>query len=460
MVNFLLPITFFSKMYTYSLAEPLTMVAFPFFVCTIFYQLFCHPDRIKRIIPSKKAILISAFVWIEQLVVMLYSYSQVGENKVTWGLLHSPLNLAGWTIAIYIAWAVIRVCVMTEEDEKKLIKSALIGLTIYLLLVIFPQVLVTFHVQTLKSYVNGIASLFESHWQAHSGYNFYSHGSYVTTLNRVNGFEPEASYLANQLSVVYLPILIALAVSDYSLWEWAKQRNWLINLIFAFLVMSVLVLARTSTGIFAVVVAFALWLLWSKGKIRATVLSIAFVSFVGLILAYETIPAIHSTLNQFLFAKQGTDNRTGGTIALALTFLAHPLFGVGTGFTSYYIIQNMPEAFTHNFEYEHVYSQYGFPILSESLGWFASFGLVVMIPALFLLFKLVARSYLKTYRLNQQKVLMVDQKWDRTMHIAFITMIIMIAFSSIFIIRIYLWPYLLMFFFYREHLLRVEQELK
>ncbi|MCK8616835.1 hypothetical protein LNP00_00420 [Fructobacillus sp. M158] len=460
MVNFLLPITFFSKMYTYSLAEPLTMVAFPFFVCTILYQLFCHPERIERIIPSRKAMLIGLLVWLEQLTTMFYSYSRIGESKVSWGLIHSPLNLAGWTLALYIAWAVIRVCIITEIDEKKFVKSSLIALSIYLIFVIVPQILVTFHVQTFNGYVDGIAKLFESHWQAHEGYDFYAHGSYATTLFRVNGFEPEASYFANMMSVIYLPMLIALSVSGYTIWDWAGKKNWLINLAFAFILMAILVLAKTSTGIFAAVVAFMLWVLWAKGKVRISIVTTAIAGIFLLGVSYITVPAIHNMFNQFLFAKQGTDNRTGGTIALALTFLTYPIFGVGTGFTSYFTIQNMPEALTHNFEYEHVYSQYGFPILSESMGWLASFGLIVIIPAIFLLLKLVARSYLKSYRVMKRNTLAIDQKWDQTMHIAFITMIVMIAFSSIFIIRIYLWPYLLMFFFYREHLLRVEQELK
>lgn len=446
-------------MYTYSLAEPMTMVAFPFFVLIILLRLYQRPDLITEIVPSKKSFLLGAFVWIMQLSIMLYSYTSVGESKVTWGLIHSPINLAGWTMAVYIAWAVIQLFVRSENDEKRFVKSGLVALLFYLGFVIFPQILVTLHVEWIRGYVNGIASLFESHWQAHPGYNFYEHGSYATTLYRVNGFEPEASYLANMLSVIYLPLLIALSTSGYKIWNWTKsmKQNVVLNVIFAFTIMGTLVLARTSTGIFAVVVAFVLWVLWSRGYLRFSIVTLAIVGLISLAIAYSSIPTIHNMLNQFLFAKQGTDNRTGGTIALAITFITHPLLGVGTGFTSYYTIQNVPEALTHNFEYQEVYSKFGFPILSEVMGWFASFGLVIMIPALYLLIRLIARSFLKMERMNRQQV-NSDEVWARTMHIAFITMIVMIAFSSIFIIRIYLWPYLLMFFFYRQHLIRLEKE--
>ncbi|MCD2158886.1 hypothetical protein LQZ24_02430 [Fructobacillus sp. M1-13] len=440
----------------------MTMVAFPFFVIAILFRLYQQPLLWKKIVPSKTAFVMGLFVWVVQFATILSSYMHVGESKVTWGLIHSLINLGGWTVAVYLSWAVIQLFVRSEKDEKKFVKSGLIALLIYLIFVIFPQILVTLHVERLNGYVNTLASFFESHWQAHGDYNFYANGSYATTLYRVNGFEPEASYLANMLSVIYLPILVGLSASGYQLWNRLKtaKQNVIVNVLFTFTIMGTLVLARTSTGIFAAVIAFILWVLWSRGYLRLSIISVALLGVLLLAVGYSSVPTIHNTLNQFLFAKQGTDNRTGGTIALALTFLSHPLTGVGTGFTSYFTIQNIPEIFTHNFEYEHVYSQYGFPILSEVMGWFASFGLVVMLPAIYLLIRLVARSFLKTYRIDHANLNVFDIKWDQTLHIAFITMIVMIAFSSIFIIRIYLWPYLLMFFFYREHLIRAEKELQ
>ncbi|CAK1234534.1 hypothetical protein [Fructobacillus cardui] len=462
MVNFLLPITFFSKTYSYSLAEPMAMISMPVFIIIILIQLFRFPQRLKYIIPSLSAIVLGITFWLLQLVAMFLSYNVTGESKITAGIIHSSIILGGWNLAIYVAWAVIQVTVMNEKDEKRFIKSGLVGLSLYLLLIVFPQFLVSFHFRDLVSYVNGVANVFEERWRTVGGYSMYANGSYVTTQGRVNGLEPESSYLANLLGIVYLPILIGLTVAKKNVWNWisSQKKSVWFNSLLALIVLLVLVLARTTTGILTAFVVYILWIIWSKGKFRASLLITAISALILLVAAYMSVPAVHTIFNQFIFAKQGTDNRLGGTIALAITFLQHPILGVGSGFTSYFIIQNVPIATTQNFEFQHLYSQYGFPILSDFLGWLATYGLVIMIPAFYLLFRLISRDFLSQYRLKNRDDLNIDKSWSRGLHVSFITMIILIAFSSIFIIKIYLWPYLLMFFFYRKHIMRLEEELK
>ncbi|MFC4760740.1 O-antigen ligase family protein [Fructobacillus durionis] len=364
---------------------------------------------------------------------------------------------------MYIAWATIEVTVTSEQDEKKFVKSGLIALAIYLLLVVLPQILVTLNVHRLNGYVNHLASLFERRWRVHGpNYDFYRKGSYVTSQHRVNGFEPEAAFLANLLGVVYLPILIGLTATGQKFWNWTKSRrlDLVLNVFFALTLFGILLLAKTTTGILTAVIAFVLWIIWSKGGMRAFLVTMAVLGILLGVAAYIKVPTVHNLLNQFLFAKGGTDNRLGGTIGLLLTFLTHPIFGVGYGYTSFFTIQNVPEYTTRNYEFQHVYSQFGYPNLSDLLGWFASFGLIVMIPAIFLLVRLVARTYLVRYRLNSMNLSAEQQQWTRGLVASFITMIILAAFSSIFVIQVFLWPYLLMFFFYRKHMIRLEKELK
>lgn len=463
MVNFLLPITFFSKNYSNAVAETSSMIAFPFFVGIILVQLFRQPGRLKSILPSKTALALTGFFWVLQLGAMAWSYRITGETVLTSGLIHSVIVLATWTLTVYVAWAVIQVTVDSERDEKSFVKSGLIALSIYLLLVVLPQILVTLNVHHLSGYVNRLASLFERHWRMHGpNYDFYRKGSYVTSEHRVNGFEPEAAFFANLLGVVYLPILIGLTATGQKFWNWTRNRSWdlVVNVFFALTLFGILFLAKTTTGMLTAGVAFILWIIWSKGGMRATLISIAFAGVAIIAVAYVKVPTVHNLLNQFLFAKGGTDNRLGGTIGLLLTFLTHPIFGVGYGYTSFFTIKNVPEYTTHNYEFQHVYSQFGYPNLSDLLGWFASFGLIVMIPALFLLFRLVARTYLVRYRLNSLHLSVEEQQWTRGLVASFITMIILAAFSSIFVIQVFLWPYLLMFFFYRKHIMRLEKELK
>lgn len=463
MVNFLLPITFFSKNYTNSLAETTSMVAFPVFILIILLQLYRFPNRLSMIRPKKSAVYMGIFVWVVQLFDMLRSYGQTGETQLTSGLLHTLIVFAGWTATVYVAWAVIQVTVVSERDEKVFIKAGLLALVFYLLLVVLPQVTVTVGLHRFEHYVDLIAKVFERHWRMHGkGYDFYASGSYVTTENRVNGFEPEAAFLANLLGVTYLPILIGLTTTKQKFWNWTKTRlgSVSVNIIFAFVLFVILLLAKTTTGILTAVIAYLLWIVWAKGGQRYFLVAMAFTGVAVLALAYLKVPTIHNLLNQFLFAKGGTDNRLGGTIGLLLTFVTHPLVGVGYGFTSYYIIQNVPEATTHNFEFQQVYSQYGYPNLSDFLGWFAAFGLIIMVPAFFLLFRLVTRTYFVKYRLAYLALSDEEKSWSRALIIAFLTMIVLAAFSSIFVIQVFLWPYLLMFFFYRKHILRLEQEIQ
>ncbi|MBS9338874.1 O-antigen ligase family protein [Fructobacillus sp. M2-14] len=455
MVNFLLPITFFSKTYTYSLAEPTAMISVVVFTLIIVIQLFRYPNRVVEVIPSQKAFLLGGLFWVCQLVSMFLSYCVSGESKLTSGIIHSSIILLGWTLAVYLSWAVIQLTVRSTDDEKKFVKAGLVGLAFYLLFVIVPQFLVLFHFEKITSYVNFLASLFEQRWRTMGGYDIYAHGSYVTTQHRINGFEPEASYLANLLGVVYLPLLIGLTVSRHSLWKTtiSKNKQLIGNTIFTFSVLLTLVLAKTTTGILTAGIAFILWMIWSKNGFRAFLFSTLILSGFLLFVAYFKVSIVHTTFNQFLFAKGGTDNRLGGTIALAITFLQHPLWGVGSGFTSFFIVQNVPEVTTHNFEYQHLYSQYGFPILSDFLGWLATFGIIIVIPALWLLIRLILKSY-------KMQLVYKNSSWEKAIHISFITMIVLAAFSSIFILKIYLWPYLLMFFFYRQHLIRLGKEQK
>ncbi|MCO0831690.1 hypothetical protein NFX39_01095 [Fructobacillus sp. W13] len=463
MVNFLLPITFFSKNYTSSVAETTAMIAFPFFVAVILIQLFRFPTRIKDIIPSKLALGLGSFFWAVQLFAMAYSYGKTGDTVLTSGLLHSVIMLASWTITVYVAWAVIQLTVTNESEEKSFLKSGLIALAVYFVFVIFPQLVATLtHMKSIEGYVNHLAGLFERHWRVHGeSYDFYKKGSYAVTQGRVNGFEPEAAFLANFIGVVFLPALIGVLSSGAKIWDKVKSANTekMLNVILVAIIFGTLLLAKTTTGILTAVVAYVLWIVWSKGKSRVTLIVLMLAGIVLLGIAYLKVHAVQHLLNQFLFAKGGTDNRLGGTIGLFLTFLTHPIQGVGYGFTSFFTLQNVPEFTTHNFEFEHIYSQFGYPNLSDLLGWFASFGVIVMIPAMWLLLRLVARTNLMKHRLNTS--LMDDSQlaWNRGMLTAFITMIVLAAFSSIFVIQVFLWPYLLMFFFYRKHVLRLEKEL-
>ncbi|CAK1229795.1 hypothetical protein R82265_HNDDMDAM_00243 [Fructobacillus cardui] len=458
MVNFLLPLTFFSKTYSNSIAEPVASISFWIFIIIIIIQLFRHPMWYKRIIPSWKSIILGMLFWIIQLVAMFLSYRITGDTKQTSGIIHSGIILFGWTAAFYVAWAVIQVTVVNKDAEKKFFKAGIIGLLLYLSLVIIPQILVLSKMHGLSGYVNLIASAFEKRWQSFGNYNFNANGAYVLSQKRVNGFEPEASYLANLLSITYLPMLIGLTVSGEKIWNKIKspRLQQLANVCITFFLFFVLIFAKTTTGIITGALGFILWILFSRKALKKFLIVCLIAGPIVLYFLYSFVPMVHETLNQFLFAKQGTDNRLGGAIGLFLTFLTHPIIGVGYGFTSFFNIQNVPIGLTHNYEFQEIFKNHGFPILSEFLGWLASYGLIIMIPALYMMFGFFMKALLIFKK--SHSVWGMD-KWNDLMRVSFVVTFILFFWSS-FIVRLYIWPCLLMFFFYRKHIMRLEEELK
>ncbi|MFT8571093.1 MAG: O-antigen ligase family protein [Leuconostoc pseudomesenteroides] len=456
MAGFLLPITLFSKTYSYSFAETTMMIAFPIFVLIILLQLYRFPNRIRKIIPSLQSVLLAGFFLVMQLVTMLISYSQSGDSTQTTGILRSVVFLVGWVITVYMSWAIISITITNNEEEKLFIKSGLIALMVYIVIVLLPQLLVSFNNFSIRPYVNFLADLFERHWK---GRDFYWAGSYSVTNYRLNGFEPEAAFLANLLGVVYLPIILGMAITEQKnfIFKNNKFSSRYMLWLFAAVLLGFLVLARTTTGIITFVIAVLLWFLWSKKADKLILLVLGLLGVSLAIIGYVFVNPIHDIFYNFLFNKQGTSNRLGGTIALILTFLSHPIFGVGYGFTGYFIMDYVPKSTTHNVEFQEVYRHIGYPILSDSVGWFASYGLIIMLPALWLLARLIIRSLVVQKELRRTQPF--DWQWHLGIQISFIVMIILAAVSSLFVIQIFLWPYLLMFFFYRQSLINQEEVL-
>lgn len=132
-----------------------------------------------------------------------------------------------------------------------------------------------------------------------------------------------------------------------------------------------------------VFVSVLLMLVTGVGMQRVTLLIIA-VSGAGIGYGlYHYLPGVHDMFTRFLLEKHGTENRLGGTIGLLKTIMQHPLFGVGYGFESPYIVENVPSWSKTNLEYQNVYAIYGYPTLSGFLGWFTRFGLVLVLPMLY-----------------------------------------------------------------------------
>ena len=182
-------------------------------------------------------------------------------------------------------------------------------------------------------------------------------------------------------------------------------------------------------------------------KYRKIWLSIMAAGVVVVIAAYMVVPFVHDLLDRWIFNKSGTDNRLGGTIGLAKTFLSHPFLGVGFGNEGYFIEQYLPEWSKHNSEYINVYSKMAYPVLNDMLGWLARYGAVVVLSGLWLLGGLVVRA-VRAY----QNILQDERPVASYYRIALRAFTIMVPLtlivSCITQINAFSWPMLLMYFFY------------
>lgn len=106
-------------------------------------------------------------------------------------------------------------------------------------------------------YVNGLAQLFERRWIGRD--DFYQAGSYVTTQMRLNGFEPEAPFLAILIGVVFLPIFMMGVRQSLIIWRRPGVANTLLLWVTLIAAWLVLLAAKTTTGMLLVFVSVLLW---------------------------------------------------------------------------------------------------------------------------------------------------------------------------------------------------------
>jgi hypothetical protein len=311
---------------------------------------------------------------------ILYSYSVATKKQVTSGLTTGPVNTFIFLGNLCLVYVLIFLSINGINDEKKFFKSIVVTFIVFFILVLFPQIMASFSSVTDR-WANLIGKLFESHY---AGRAFYDKGSYVTTMRRVNGLDPEASFLAAKVGIIFVPPVLAAIKNNYNIltdkvndrmaWFWLLLLAMCMTLFFAKTTTGMVVIILVLLSLFIVVPKDKRILLWT-GYIVAGALMI------GL---YFTSHSVRNILNHYLFKKTGTDNRLGGTIALLRTFLHYPIFGVGFGYTSYYNFLYVPKWSTHNNEYLYVFlkSRAGYPDLSVWGSMLASYGLIGVVPVL------------------------------------------------------------------------------
>ncbi|MBJ7694924.1 hypothetical protein C6P08_07380 [Weissella confusa] len=443
MVNWLLPVAMFPKTFTNFFFENMAQIAFPIFLIFVLVKLYLQPALVNELVPERRTLQIwGAMVGI-QFILFGWQVIRHNESIHTYGLLHGWMAFVQLLIIIWAAYAVQKVFIRDGIDVEMFIRSLVVTLAVYLVFVVVPQLLVTLHLP-FTGWTNALAGLFERHWADRS---WYDDGSYVATINRVNGFEPEAPFLVMLLGLVFSPVLIGIVhepiLRRLRIGRQLQYMTWFLMVLLTFVFLSV----RASSGYMMLALLGFFTVVSAPRKYRKIWLSIMAAGVVVVIAAYMVVPFVHDLLDRWIFNKSGTDNRLGGTIGLAKTFLSHPFLGVGFGNEGYFIEQYLPEWSKHNSEYINVYSKMAYPVLNDMLGWLARYGAVVVLSGLWLLGGVVVRA-VRAY----QNILQDERPVASYYRIALRAFTIMVPLtlivSCITQINAFSWPMLLMYFFY------------
>lgn len=446
MSTLLIPISMFVKSYIHSLPTLMQSVPIYFFGLFFCYKIYVNPNKINQISISYRVLEVYSVVLVSQLLMILYSYTVATRKEITSGLTTGPVNTFVFFANLCLVYALVCLIIETDLDEKSFFKSIVITLIVYLAIVLLPQVLAT--VSSIPDrWVNLIGRFLEAH---HEGRTFYDNGSYVTTLHRVNGLDPEASFFAAKMGIIFVPVVLAILKNKYNVISGKTNDKLYLYWILLVLMMITLFFAKTSTGMLVIVmVVVSLFFVVGK-KQRLYLWTALILGILGIIVLYFVSGYVHGLLNQYLFEKSGTDNRLGGTIALFRTFIHYPLFGVGYGYTSNYNFMYVPKWTTHNAEYMYVYmkSKAGYPDLSQMGSILASYGLIAAVPVcIYINNKLRKVKDLKSMLLKKSKS---DAKsvFLNTVMDSFIFYLIYLVVLSLFSFNIQDEIYLLMFMFY------------
>lgn len=442
MVNWLMPFAILPKTYTFFFFDLFSQIAVVVFGLFILVKLYLQPTQLEDVLPKTSTLRIWGVFVVVQLILMTYESFVVGVTTRVYGLLHGLLMFIQVILSIWMAYTIQKMLIRSYDDAIKFMKSVVITMAVYLGVIVLPQILYLFGFTSLTHWINPIAHLFERHWENR---NFYDNGSYVTTSMRVNGFEPEAAYLALLVGIAFSPFLLMLIQEPLR----AFKNRWIYwtAIILGAASLGVLLLAKTTTGFLLIgILALVYWLAAPK-KQKISLFFLGIIAVIGVALTYITVPSVHNLLNTWIFQKGGTDNRLGGTIALIRTWLQHPLFGVGYGYEGQYIVDNLPAWSKNNFEYMQVYQHQAYPILNDTFGWLARYGLVFFLIFIWLLFGLVKRSLVVLKELSGK----FDQRsmfYRVSIKAFYMTIITVAVVSSVTPSNVVSWPILLMLFFY------------
>ncbi|KRM61385.1 hypothetical protein FC26_GL001456 [Paucilactobacillus vaccinostercus DSM 20634] len=445
MEAWLIPISFFSKRY-FSIN---TLAIFPIAIYTLMlaYVIVTKHDSLSLIKFPKKALYFVLLFLLSQTAVDFFYFSKVKNDP------GSPNLISGVFFGVYaVCFNIVVVALLvkflisySENAKYHFIKSFYISFCLLGLIVLLPQLLVVL-TNFGSSWVNLIGRFFE---ERHAGRgDFYFMGSYTTTLRRINGLCSEASFLAAQLGIVFIPVLLASLKNRFNIFNGTRDNTGILNWILLIFVWIILLFAKTSTGILVIFLSLLIMFFFEKMDRKVLYFVLGIIAMFGVVAAYFTIQPIREIVNKYLLHKSGVSNRLGGTIGLIITFLHYPIFGVGNAYESYYLMKFVPKSTTNNWEFQDVFRQTGYPVQSEFFSFFAHFGLIIMIPFLIYIVRKILLAHNLKKNITNSRETNKEDLFHLTIIDAFYYFLIMYLCISFFSFGWFDNYYLVIFFFY------------
>ncbi|MGG0750462.1 hypothetical protein ABE107_15340 [Priestia megaterium] len=364
----------------------------------------------------------------------------------------SPLKMfAGFLIflcGVLVHYLVVKLTVNTKRDIENFSRGIWHAIVISIIVCLIQFVYIVIP-GTFQSLVHFIGTYLEGKWggkDANLALNsYYTMGSYVETVKRINGLTEEASNMATLFFVAFIPFLLASIKNRYNVFNQNKNTKKLhVTLI---LMVVILISAKTSSGILFGIVALVLAYRYFDKKYQLLVLACSFVAIIIFIGYGIQNNYFEYLIQNFILSKNenSMSNRTGGTIALLKASFFGFFTGVGYEYHAYYIGTYLPEWARHNIEYFDSVKNRDFPILSVLLGWLTDYGVIVVGLIVWYI-----RNQFKSFKNNLKFI-----KHKGNSDIFFITLLdamrYYLVFALIAAIFSYVWyasTYLVIFFFF------------
>lgn len=356
-----------------------------FLVLTILYfrKAYIENLNINKIIKqnfTKHYLILIGFVLVFQIIAMIKS--SLLSNPYEINFIHEYISLLILLFYILVHLFGMKYLIHDINSTNKFLKASKVALIISLIVSYLQIIYLVFPKSfLLNHFFKWFGNTLEARWISETGegvHRFYINGSYVQTIMRTNGLSEEASMNAITLAVLFMPFLLASLKVKFNLFDNNKEIKIVYFLFFSNLV--ILLIGKTSIGIFFFIVSILIFFLSLARKEKLILISIiGFGSLMLILLNYEFLQQnIIVYVNKVLDLNNGsTANRLGNTVALFKTTAENFVLGTGRGYLDYYILENYPDWVPK--DYEFLLFKNSFPILSTLLGFTAEYGLMIFI---------------------------------------------------------------------------------